>query len=50
MSYSWANGKTYEGQWKANKMHGVGVFTWLSGRVYHGDYKNDVKVGNGKLT
>ena len=25
--YRWADGKTYEGQWKDDKMHGRGTFT-----------------------
>jgi hypothetical protein len=26
--YTWADGRTYKGEWKNNKMDGQGEFTW----------------------
>lgn len=40
---------TYKGEWKANKMHGFGVFKWASGRLYIGYWSSDKKSGCGKL-
>ena len=37
----------YAGDWKANKMHGFGVFKWASGREYIGNYISDLKSGVG---
>ena len=39
----------YKGSWKANKMHGFGVFRWASGRSYAGSWVADVKTGVGVL-
>ena len=39
----------YKGNWKANKMHGFGVFKWASGRTYEGYWVDDVKTGVGVL-
>ena len=40
----------YKGGWKANKMHGFGLFKWATGRVYIGDWASDLKDGVGILT
>jgi len=48
--YKWADGRTYEGEWFENKMHGKGVFTWADGRKYDGEYKDDKKEGFGVMT
>jgi hypothetical protein len=41
----WPDGRTYTGQFKDNKMHGLGVFTWPDGRKYEGEYVDDKKDG-----
>jgi len=41
--YIWADGWTYEGEWKQNKMAGHGTYTWPDGIKYIGQYKNDLK-------
>lgn len=40
----------YQGNWKANKMHGFGCFRWASGKIYIGNWTADVKNGVGKLS
>ena len=40
----------YKGSWRANKMHGFGLFKWATGRVYIGDWSQDLKDGVGILT
>ena len=30
--YQWSDGRTYEGEWKNNKMDGKGTFSWADGR------------------
>jgi len=35
-------GCMYEGEWKNNKMHGLGIFTFQDGSQYHGAFINDV--------
>ena len=40
---------TYQGSWRANKMHGEGIFQWQSGRIYLGNWMNDLKSGIGIL-
>ena len=41
ISWRWADGREYEGDWRDNKMHGKGVFTWKDGRRYVGEYIDD---------
>lgn len=35
-----ANGDTYEGQFKNNKFHGKGKYVWHTGDVYEGEFVN----------
>lgn len=42
-TYSWADGRRYEGGWKDSNMHGKGKYTWKDGRFYEGNYFNDKK-------
>ena len=44
-TYIFANGDTYEGDFKENKMHGEGKYTWTSGRFYEGLFE-DGKIVN----
>lgn len=41
----WAG--TYNGQWKANKKDGLGVYLYANGDKYKGEWKNDQKHGLG---
>ncbi len=41
------NKTSYEGQWRAGKMHGHGLYLWEDGRRYQGQYENDKKKGFG---
>ena len=34
--YQWSDGRTYNGDWKNNKMDGKGEFSWADGRKYIG--------------
>ena len=43
LSYAW--GGRYEGDWKANKMHGKGFRQYVNGDRYEGDWKDDKKDG-----
>ena len=45
--YCWFDGRVYDGDWKANKMHGEGIFTWPNGRKYVGSFAYDKKEGYG---
>ena len=36
-THSWLDGRSYTGQWKAQKMHGSGVFIYSDGRRYEGE-------------
>lgn len=36
--YKWADGRSYEGYWLQNLMHGQGVYIWTDGRRYEGEY------------
>ena len=38
-------GGKYVGEWKDNKLDGLGKFKWPDGRKYIGQYKNDYKNG-----
>ena len=44
-TYTWGDGRRYEGQWEGNRMHGRGKFLWPDGRIYEGDYLSDIKAG-----
>ena len=51
---TYANGKTYVGEWKDDKKDGKGTFTWNSGShkgdVYVGEFKDGKFNGYGKWT
>ena len=44
---TWPDKKTYEGEWKENKMNGKGKLTWPDGRSYEGSFIDDIKEGEG---
>ena len=33
-TFSWTDGRVYEGEWVNNKKHGKGTFKWEDGRIY----------------
>jgi hypothetical protein len=41
----WPDGKTYDGQWEKNKMHGFGILIWKDGKKYEGNFVNDKREG-----
>lgn len=45
--YKWSDGRTYDGEWRNNKMDGHGEFFWADGRKYKGAYVDDKKQGYG---
>ena len=38
------NGDKYDGEWEANKMHGVGTYRWPNGRWRDGQWRNGERV------
>jgi hypothetical protein len=46
----WANGVTYEGNFKNGSMHGLGKITYANGTVYEGGFDKDKRDGLGKIT
>lgn len=44
----WASsGSVYEGPWRNNKRHGVGVHQWKNGARYEGDFVDDFRTRKG---
>ena len=39
-TYSWPDGRKYEGAYENDKKHGFGVYTWQDGRKYEGYWLN----------
>ena len=48
--YSFADGKTYEGEYKKDKKHGFGIYSWTDGKVYEGWWTNGKQDGYGYFT
>lgn len=45
--FSWADGRTYEGEYFEDKKQGHGIYKWQNGRVYDGLWANGVQDGVG---
>lgn len=45
-----ADGGVYDGEWKAGKKHGLGVYVYPSGAHYEGEWLEDTKHGRGLYT
>ena len=39
-TYTWLDGRKYEGHYENDKKNGYGVFTWADGRKYEGNWKD----------
>ena len=48
--FTWADDKSYEGEFKNDKFHGYGTFRWPTGVVYQGQWSNGEMNGEGHLT
>lgn len=44
---TWPDGRSYQGQFKDDKKHGVGTYIW-KGRKYVGEWNNGQQHGIGK--
>ncbi len=39
-TYTWPDGRRYDGMWEENRMHGHGVYTDASGHKWEGQFYN----------
>ena len=39
-TYTWKDGRKYEGEYNLDKKHGYGVYIWADGRQYEGNWAN----------
>lgn len=46
--FTWADGRKYEGEYKADKKEGFGIFYWPDGRSYTGYWSNGKQDGLGR--
>ena len=49
-TYSWKDGRKYQGEYLDDKKHGYGVFKWYDGREYAGYWANGHQHGLGVYT
>ena len=47
--FFWADGSTYDGQWKDDNIQGDGAFIFPDGRKYSGSWKDSKMHGQGKF-
>ena len=38
---SWADGGSYDGEWKEGQRCGLGIMKWPNGKSYKGEWKDD---------
>ena len=48
-TFSWKDGRKYEGDYVQDKKEGQGTFTWPNGKVYEGGWMDGKQHGDGKL-
>ena len=46
-TFTWPDGRKYEGDYKDDKKEGVGLFVWADGRKYNGCWKDGKQHGEG---
>ena len=50
VSWTYEDGRRYEGEWQNNMRHGKGTLTWPDGARYEGEWQNDKAHGKGKIS
>ena len=45
--FKFSDGRSYNGEWKNNNIHGKGKFSWDKDIYYKGHYKNNMREGKG---
>ena len=46
-TYTWPDGRRYEGDYLMDKKHGKGKYTWASGKWYDGSWNEGQQHGDG---
>ena len=47
-THTWADGRSYQGEYVNDKKDGYGVYTWADGRKYQGQWMDGKQHGKGK--
>ena len=48
-TFSWPDGKCYEGEYFEDKKEGYGVYIWPGDKRYEGNWKDGLRHGEGTL-
>jgi hypothetical protein len=48
-TYTWQDGRKYEGNYSLNKKHGTGTYTYSDGSRYQGEWVDGLQHGNGSI-
>lgn len=48
-TYTWDDGRRYQGDYKDDKKHGFGAYMLVDGRVYYGNWKEGLQHGEGSI-
>jgi hypothetical protein len=48
-TYTYPDGRKYEGEFKDGEISGQGTYTWSDGRKYEGEWVNGRENGQGSL-
>ena len=48
-TFTWKDGRKYEGAYIHDKKEGYGAFYWPNGKVYKGNWKDGKQDGEGEL-